>query len=225
MRRVVFGFVYGFVPDLARMARRTSLPGTHLVRFCTSTLGRPPDRRFDLNQRRTVFGRAICDPAFWRTAMTSFIVEPLARDQIRAVYPLIREAIPGLSLAAWLRFAQAATAARRGSQSGIIVARREGHDFPNGLFCYRVDRDPALGKILVAEHFVAVDLLHPDEVLAALVAELDALGKRLGCKAVRSIVHGADVEGGLAQAGHANVGSILGKLLPENAAPTVAGRG
>ncbi len=157
--------------------------------------------------------------------MTSFTVEPLPRDQIRAVYPLIREAIPGLSLTDWLRFAQKARGGRRGGQSGIIVARRESHDFPSGLFCYRVDPDPALGKILVAEHFVAVDLLHPDDVLAALVAELDALGKRLGCKAVRSIVHGPDVEGGLAQAGHATVGSILSKVLAENAIPTVSGAG
>lgn len=152
----------------------------------------------------------------------SFTVEPLARDQIRAVYPLIREAIPGLGLTAWLRFAQTATSARRFGHSGVIVARREGHDFPSGLFCYRVDPDPALGKILVAEHFVAVDLLHPDDVLAALVAELDALGQRLGCKAVRSIVHRKDVEGGLAQAGHAPIGSILGKALGDCAVPVGA---
>ena len=172
--------------------------------------------------------------------MSSFTVEPLSRDQIRTVYPLIREAIPGLSLTAWLRFAQsatsgaatsgaatsgAATSGRRGGQSGVIVARRDSHDFPSGLFCYRVDPDPALGKILVAEHFVAVDLLRPEEVLAALVQELDALGQRLGCKAVRSIVHGPDVEGGLALAGHATVGSILSKALAGHAAPTVTGRG
>jgi hypothetical protein len=156
--------------------------------------------------------------------MTSFSVEPLARDQVRAVYPLIREAIPGLSLTAWLRFAQSAMAARRGGQAGIIVARREGHDFPSGLFCYRVDPDPALGKILVAEHFVAVDLLHPDDVLAALVAELDELGERLGCKAVRSIVHGEAIEGGLAQAGHATVGSILGKQLGDRSVITAMGQ-
>jgi len=155
--------------------------------------------------------------------MTSFFVEPLARDQIRAVYPLIREAIPGLNLAAWLRFAQGVTSPRRRvGMAGIIVARRQGHDFPSGLFCYRVDPDPALGKILVAEHFVAVDLLRPDDVLAALVAELDALGERLGCKAVRSIVHGEAVEGGLAQAGHATIGSILGKVLGDHSVTTVA---
>jgi hypothetical protein len=156
--------------------------------------------------------------------MTPFFVEPLARDQIRAVYPLIREAIPGLGLADWLRFAQGVTSPRRG-QAGIIVARRQGHDFPSGLFCYRVDPDPALGKVLVAEHFVAVDLLHPDDVLAALVAELDALGQRLGCKAVRSIVHGEAVEGGLAQAGHATIGSILGKVLGDRSVAPAASQG
>jgi hypothetical protein len=160
--------------------------------------------------------------------MTPFTVEPLPREQIRAVYPLIREAIPGLSLSAWLRFAQGATATRRrqsGVRSGIIVARREGHDFPSGLFCYRVDPDPALGKVLVAEHFVAVDLLHPADVLAALVEELDKLGKRLDCKAVRSVVHQPDVEGGLAQAGHEMMGSILGKALTHAPVPTVSGGG
>jgi hypothetical protein len=157
--------------------------------------------------------------------MTSFSVEPLARDQVRAVYPLIREAIPGLNLTAWLRFAQTATATRRGGQAGVIVARRQGHDFPSGLFCYRVDPDPAFGKILVAEHFVAVDLLYPDDVLAALVAELDLLGERLGCKAVRSIVHGELIEGGLAQAGHAMVGSILGKPLGGRSVAVAAGQG
>ena len=150
--------------------------------------------------------------------MTSFTVEPLPREQIRAVYPLIREAIPGLSLSRLAAFRARRPSGGRRGLSGIIVARRESHDFPSGLFCYRVDPDPALGKILVAEHFVAVDLLHPDEVLAALVAELDALGRRLGCKAVRGIVHGAEVEDGLAQAGHATVGSILGKVLIEHAA-------
>jgi len=77
--------------------------------------------------------------------MATFSVEPLSRGEIRAVYPLIREAIPGLSVTAWLRFAQARRESARGN-SGIIVARREGHDFPSGLFCYRVDPDPALAK-------------------------------------------------------------------------------
>jgi hypothetical protein len=70
-----------------------------------------------------------------------------------------------------------------------------------------------LYRIFVAEHCVAMDLLHPEDVLAALGDELDALGKRLGRKAVRGIVHHPEVEGGPTQAGHATIGSILGKPL------------
>ena len=155
----------------------------------------------------------------------SFTVEPLSRAQIRAVFPLIREAIPGLGLAAWLRFARGATGTRRNIQSGIMVARRAGHDFPSGLFCFRVERDPAMNKVLVAEHFVAIDMLHPRDVIAALVGELDGLGQRLGCRAVRSVVHRSDVEGGLTQAGHANVGSLLGKALAASGIATISGGG
>lgn len=155
--------------------------------------------------------------------MPPFIVEPLARERIRAVYPLIREAIPGLDLSAWLKFARGVTGVRRDIRSGIIVARREGHDHPSGLFCFRVDRDPALDKVLVAEHFVAIDLLHPAAVLNALVAELDGLARRLGCNAIRSVVHRPDIAGGLTQAGHAAIGSILGKALAERGIPTIAG--
>jgi len=156
--------------------------------------------------------------------MPPFIVELLSRDHIRAVYPLILEAIPGLSLNAWLRFARGATASRRDPKTGIVVARREGHDFPSGLFCYRVERDPANARVLVAEHFVAVDLLHPGDVLAALAAELDELARRTGCTAIRSIVRRPDVAGGLTQAGHAAEGSLLGKVLTDGkTAPTGGG--
>jgi len=153
-----------------------------------------------------------------------FTVEPLPRQQIRAVYPLVRATMPGLGLEAWLRFARGATAPRRVGRSGIIVARRTGHDFPSGLFCYRVDRDPVLERVLVAEHFAAMDLLRPDDVIAVLVEELDRLGGRLGCRAVRSVVHRPDVAGGLTQAGHASAGSLLGKALaPDQTSPRADG--
>ncbi|HME24437.1 MAG TPA: hypothetical protein VKI44_24410 [Acetobacteraceae bacterium] len=150
--------------------------------------------------------------------MADFIIEVLSREQNRSVYPLVREAFPTLDLAAWLRFARQLTAPRRGAQCGIVAARREGRAFPSGLFCYRVEDDLTLGKVLVADHFVAVDLLDPASVLAALVEELDSLAKRLGCRAVRSLVHGGapEVEGGLYAAGHRLEGaSLLLKQLLE----------
>jgi hypothetical protein len=147
--------------------------------------------------------------------MPAFTVSTLAPNEIRSVYPLIREAVPGLSLPAWLRFARPLTTARKAGHAGIMAARRVGRTYPCGLFCYRVDHDLERGRVLIAEHFVAIDLLDPRAVLAALVTELEALGKRLGCTAVRSVVHdGTDqVAGWLFAAGHAPEASLLLKPL------------
>lgn len=149
-----------------------------------------------------------------RNLMSAFTVRPLTRDQILSVFPLIREAMPDVELGDWTGFARRITG-RRGANAGIMAAWREGRSFPCGLFCYRVDKTLAEGKVLVAEHFVAVDLLEPKAVLAALVAELEALGRRLECNALRSVVHGdeREVAGGLVAAGHAPDASLLLKAL------------
>jgi hypothetical protein len=149
--------------------------------------------------------------------MADFVIGVLSREQIHAVYPLIREAVPTLDLSTWLRFARQLTGPRRAGQCGIVVARRQGRAYPCGLFCYQVANDLSLGKVLIADHFVAVDLLDPGAVLTALVEELDALAKRLGCQAVRSLVHSGapDVAGGLYAAGHRPEASLLLKTLLE----------
>jgi hypothetical protein len=119
----------------------------------------------------------------------------------------------GLDLAGWLLFVKQTATARRAGRAGIVGARRTNRPYPCRLFCYRVDKDVAQGRISIAEHFVAVDLLEPAAVLAALVADLDMLGPRLGCAAVRSIMHGtgAKIAGGLARAGHTAAGTLLFK--------------
>jgi len=143
--------------------------------------------------------------------MAGFIIEVLSRDQIRSVYPLIRQVVPTTDLPTWLRFARQLTGPRRGAESRIVTARRVGRDFPCVLFCYRVENDLKLGKVLIANHFVAIDLLDAGAVLAALVQELDMLATRLGCLAVRSLVHDgtSDVENGLYAAGHRPEGATL----------------
>lgn len=150
--------------------------------------------------------------------MSGITVRALAPEQLRFVYPLIREGMPGVDLNAWTDFARRLTG-RRPASAGIMAAWREGRSFPCGLFCYRVDKTLGQGKVLIAEYFVAVDLLDPKAVLDALVAELDALGRRLGCNAVRSVVHGGEPElaGGLAAAGHAPEASLLLKALAAGA--------
>ncbi len=160
--------------------------------------------------------------------MSSCIVRSLPSDQILAVYPLVREAVPELNSSAWVRFARHLLSPKRTGQGGIIAAWRPGRSFPCGLVCYRVDNDLLRGRILVAEHFVAIDLLDPQAVLTALVAELELLAARLDCKAVRSVVHGGNspVRSGLSAAGHRPEAALLLKpverQVPDPARPTPA---
>jgi hypothetical protein len=158
--------------------------------------------------------------------MTDIDVRMLAPDQVRSVCPLIRQVVPTLNLTGWTRFARPLVNPRRPELGGIVVATRPPRPFPCGLFCYRQDRDLAHGKVLVAEHFVALDLLDPDAVLAALVGELDSLAKRFSCDAVQSVVHGSspEVRGGLAAAGHEPDASLLWKPMPSRGRRAGAGK-
>ncbi len=157
--------------------------------------------------------------------MSDFTVGPLAQDEARAVYPLIREAIPTLQLATWLRFTRQVAATRPAGHAGIVVARRTGRLFPCGLFCYRVERDLEHGQVLTADHFVAMDLLDPTAVLDALVNALQDLGAQLGCSAVRGIVHGRQtaLAGELSAAGHALEASLFSRSVAPVGAAAGAG--
>lgn len=69
------------------------------------------------------------------------------------------------------------------------MARRAGHTFLCGLACYEQDEDMAHGLILQAGHFIAMDILDPAPVLAALVHAIEKSAQQLGCSAVRAVVH------------------------------------
>jgi hypothetical protein len=120
--------------------------------------------------------------------MSGFSCHALLPDQAAMVYPLVREAMPGLELRVWLRFARRACAPGQAGRRGIITVVRHPRALPCGLFVYRRETDLARGAVLVAEHFVAVDLLDPTPAMHALVGELDALARRLGCTAIRATV-------------------------------------
>lgn len=145
---------------------------------------------------------------------SDLVIQDLAPAHVRAVYPLVLAALPTLSLSAWLRHARRLMAGE-GTRSGIVVAIRPARGLPCGLFCWRRERELAVGEVLRAEHFVALDLLDHDAVLGALVAGLDGLARRLGCTAIRSVVHGqaeAATRPFLA-AGHAPQAAVLWKRV------------
>lgn len=148
--------------------------------------------------------------------MPGLTCKALSPDEAATVFPLVREAIPGLDLRAWLRYARRASAPRRAEREGIIVVVRQPRQLPCGLFVYRCEPELGRGMVLVAEHFVALDLLDPTPVMRALVEELDALARRLGCRAIRAVVlsQASSIAMRLRDAGHRREGETLWKELP-----------
>lgn len=150
--------------------------------------------------------------------------EELSPASAATAFPLLREAIPGLTLSSWLRFARRLSAPRRSLQAGIVVVRRAPRPMPCGLFIWRRDDDLEHGAVLVAEHLVAIDLLDPAPVMAALVRELEALAKRLGCGGIRTMMIQPDapIAAQLLAAGHAKDGAAMWKpmaVLPDASEP------
>jgi hypothetical protein len=155
-----------------------------------------------------------------------FYVEALSADQVGAVFPLMRAADPSLSPAIWRQFARRAVSGNVLAPQGVLVARRSALKYPSGAVCYRRHRNLHHAAVLTAEHFVALDLLYPDMVIAALIDGLEPVARRLGCASIRSIVHdGADTLSELLQRqGHSAEGITMTKILATNAPSHAAQR-
>ena len=145
--------------------------------------------------------------------MSEFTCHHLLPGEAATLFPLMREAVPGLELKTWLRFTRRIDTPRRAAQCGIIVVQRRARPMPCGLFVYHREEDLTHGPTLVAEHLVALDLLDPAPVIRALIGELDRLAKELGCSAIRALVLGQEslVATELREAGHRPEGATLWK--------------
>ena len=122
--------------------------------------------------------------------MDEIIVRPLETRQILQVYPLIREAIPTVGLDDWCRYARACIDPRRRRKiAGIRIAQHTDKLFPSGLFCYHLETGLLCKNTLIADHFVALDLVDPSVIARRLIADLDTLATSLGATEIRSVLH------------------------------------
>ncbi len=142
-------------------------------------------------------------------------IEPLTTARVLQVFPLIREAVPLVRLEEWIRFARTRTSTRGRDCVGIRVATVGHNPYPSGLYSYRVDTQLLLGSVLVADHFVALDLLDARPVLDRLIADLEILATRLNCNEVRSIIQYRSTQAAqpLFAAGYHPQGMVFGKTL------------
>lgn len=150
------------------------------------------------------------------TSLIDLVVEPFSRADLRLIFPLMQMAEPGIDLPRWLTYASKLFR-RRDGRAGILVARRHVRRFPCGAVCYRVAEDLRYGRVLIAEHFVAVDPIDPHSVLCALAENLDILAKHLGCGAVRVISPDGRATLELRASGHSGEGVVLLKAMPPEA--------
>jgi len=115
----------------------------------------------------------------------SVTVRSLDRKEIAAAYPLARMLVPALDLAAWQRFAGAILEGASTEERGILAATGEG-GYLCGLLVYRVVHDLRHGRVLTADHVLALDIVDRKPVAAALLAALEQLCEALGCDALHT---------------------------------------
>lgn len=141
------------------------------------------------------------------------LVGPILIGDIRPLFPLMQVQDTSLTWPRWRAYARRLLRSGVQARQGIMVARRAGHPMPCGAVCYRLDHDLHVGRIMTAEHFVALDLLYPGVVRTALARALEGRASELGCSVIRALVHESDAEVAedLRHAGHRPDGFMLVK--------------
>jgi hypothetical protein len=114
------------------------------------------------------------------TTDRDLIVTRLHAADIDPSFPIVRLTMPLVDLTAWRRFAVHAVAAKTTAR-GILAVRWRGRPHPGGLACFDSATDLEDGRILVARHVVAVDILNPERMIRALIAALEIVGKSNRC--------------------------------------------
>lgn len=139
----------------------------------------------------------------------------LRPDDAALVYPLVRMIFPALERGLWMRAARRALRAGRYGRQGMLVARHGAAGRPCGVISFHCDPDMRLGRVLTAEHFVALTFGDESAVLEAFLPVLDAVARRAGCGAVRVLLprRAARLRAALAARGHAEAGEMLSCAL------------
>ncbi len=128
--------------------------------------------------------------------MRSLETRPLTPERVAQAFPLIQIALPAVNLEDWREFAAPLARAQGPADDGIITVVSEQVDFV-GLCCYRVTQDLRHGAVLLANHFLILDLFGQQAVVRALADAVESLARERRCTAIHTslpetVVKGAD---------------------------------
>lgn len=120
-----------------------------------------------------------------------YIATLLTRDEIDQAFPLVQAVMPDFTLSHWKHYASDLGSSAdqinlENSRSQGIVAVRSDLDYLHGLFCYRVDEDAVLGRLLWIDTFVALDFLDGMRAAGALLMAMEKLARKHMCSAIRA---------------------------------------
>lgn len=111
---------------------------------------------------------------------------PLRRTQVQQAFPLVQAIRPQMTLDEWEAFAWRFPADHQ-ARAGIATLQ-DSNALILGLFAYRAGREPDHGRTLLVDHFVAMDIISPAAVAEHLADSMEALARRLDCRAVHTAV-------------------------------------
>ncbi|MCW8308014.1 hypothetical protein AruPA_13270 [Acidiphilium sp. PA] len=111
---------------------------------------------------------------------SAVLITLMHQADIDPSFPIIRLAMPDVQLAAWRQYARRAITSKSPGR-GILAARWHARHHPAGLACFDTRTELDTTKTLCARPVVAVDILHPDRLITALVKQLCAIAQITHC--------------------------------------------
>ena len=108
--------------------------------------------------------------------MRNLETRPLTPERVAQAFPLIQTALPAVTFEEWSDFATPLASPAGQATSGVVTVISE-QGFIVGLCCYRVERNLHHGAVLMADPFVALDLLDLKAVARALADAIESLAR------------------------------------------------
>ena len=117
--------------------------------------------------------------------MRELITKPLSGKLIDQAFPLVQASLPSVDLEQWRDFAGQLIGDGAPDTTGILSVLTE-QGYIAGLSIYRVEPSLAHGPVLIADHFMALDLFNRAAVVNVLADVLEDLARRRGCTALHT---------------------------------------
>ncbi len=126
--------------------------------------------------------------------MRNLETRPLTPERVAQAFPLIQTALPAVTLEEWRDFALPLVSPAGQATSGVVTVLSE-QDFIVGLCCYRVEKNLHHGAVLMADPFLALDLLDLKAVASALADAIESLAREWHCTAIHTSLPATGVKG------------------------------